>query len=84
MSNRTTTPRKRGMMTESRTILVNCDSASDFSFAAIVVHYALNEMPGKEAILLRNEDNEDGQTVFVRKNKASVLVRFEDKDGQSA
>jgi hypothetical protein len=71
-------------MTESRIILVNCENPSDFSFAAIVVDYALNEMPGKEAFLLRNEDNEDGQRVFVRKNKNSVLVRFEDKGSAGA
>lgn len=70
-------------MTESRIILVNC-GRDDFDLAARVVDYAHNEMPGKEAMLVWNMGTTREKALFVRKNKASVLVRFEDKDGQGA
>lgn len=66
-------------MSESRIILVNCDRG-DFDLAASAVDYARNHMPGKEAIIVRGAGTSRERTVFVRKNKASVLVRFEAKE----
>lgn len=66
-------------MTESRIILVNC-GRGDFDFAAEAIAYARDEMPGKEAILVRDGCTSRSRTVYIRKNKASVLVRFEEKE----
>jgi hypothetical protein len=70
-------------LTDSRIILVNC-GRDDFDLAASAVAYARGEMPGKEAIIVRGCGTSRERAVFVRKNKASVLVRFEDKGTQSA
>jgi hypothetical protein len=70
-------------MTESRVILVNC-GRDDFDLAASAVDYARDHMPGKEAIIVRGAGTSRKRAVFIRKNKASVLVRFEDEESASA
>lgn len=59
-----------------RIILVNC-GRDEFDLAASAVDYARDSMPGKDAIIVRGAGTSRESKVFVRKNKASMLVQFE-------